>query len=167
MLLQRPLNLVGVDAVLQDLRDADVRGISVEELTNDKTISWIWKNAGIDPRNQDSINGALRIAWCKSRARVRRWQEEGLFVQEEMRRTLCFFDVQASEWANRAEKAKAIRGPDDSEEFAQGRVAYAMRQASIRRKIRDYAEARWVNSLAHLKAGVGAISLDDTNWGFA
>ncbi|KIK66951.1 hypothetical protein GYMLUDRAFT_55551 [Collybiopsis luxurians FD-317 M1] len=58
-MLQQPLNLVGVDAVLQDLRDADIRGISVEELTDDKTISWIWKNAGIDPKNQDSINDGI------------------------------------------------------------------------------------------------------------
>ncbi|KIK52939.1 hypothetical protein GYMLUDRAFT_250770 [Collybiopsis luxurians FD-317 M1] len=133
MHLQKPLNLVGVDCVLLELKDVDIRGISVEELTDDTTISWIWKGAGIDPREQNNINDTLRIAWCKARAITKRKSE-------------------ALMWEKRAEQAKKVREVGDSEQLAEGRVAYAKRQAVIRRRIKDHYEAGWAEALEKVRS---------------
>ncbi|KAF8806032.1 hypothetical protein BYT27DRAFT_7102856, partial [Phlegmacium glaucopus] len=41
---------------------------------------------------------ALRIEWCRARARAHRWQEECLLLHEEMRRILAFFAWQHQCW---------------------------------------------------------------------
>ena len=45
---------------------------------------------------------ALRIEWCRVRARAMRWSEEVLLLREEMRRVLVFLEWQATWWEKRA-----------------------------------------------------------------
>ncbi|KAG2354774.1 hypothetical protein BDR07DRAFT_1545883, partial [Suillus spraguei] len=57
--------------------------------SGNRTLSWIWKAHGIasDAPEGETILLALRIEWCKSRARAMRWVEEVQLLQEEMRRS--------------------------------------------------------------------------------
>jgi hypothetical protein len=87
---------------------------------------------------------ALRIEWCKARARAHRWQEECLLLREEMRRVLAFFGWQAEDWDRIAQDHadKSLTGSDnDSIQF--GKVAYASLQATIRRKMKIHCENKW------------------------
>ena len=45
---------------------------------------------------------ALRIEWCRTRARAMRWSEEVLLVQEEMRRVLEYMSWLANWWSSHA-----------------------------------------------------------------
>jgi len=44
---------------------------------------------------------ALRIEWCKARARAHRWQEECLLLREEMSRVILSFQYSARQWIER------------------------------------------------------------------
>lgn len=90
------------------------------------TISWIW--LGVDTTDSESLGTAIaeavRVEFCKSWAREKRWNEETLLLKEEMRRTLVTFRWEAVKWQN-----VIVEGPGPEVE---GRNAYAFRQAHIR-----------------------------------
>lgn len=66
-----------------------------------------------------------------------RWSEEVELLQEEMRRTKEYFVWHAEWWEGHA-------GPyDHRSDFAEGVHAYAQRQASIRRRMRDWCVNAW------------------------
>jgi hypothetical protein len=77
------------------------------------------------------------VEWCKARARMLRWKEEVLLLQEEMRRTSASLDGLAAEWE---ERASNVWGPEGLHD---GQRGYALRQAAIRRRIKSTFEARW------------------------
>jgi len=95
---------------------------------------------------------ALRVEWCKSRARAMRWTEETLLLLEEMRRTLQFLEWQTNFWV---ERASALEGVVEEStvnlvgsrtlvpERNEGLRAYALRQASIRSHLRDKFKSLW------------------------
>ena len=87
---------------------------------------------------------ALRIEWCKARARAHRWQEECLLLREEMRRVIAFFSWQAEDWKHIAEEHanKSLTGLDDNL-IRIRRVAYASLQAAIRQKMKIHCENKW------------------------
>lgn len=94
---------------------------------------------------------ALRIQWCKARARAMRWSEEVLILREEMRRVLAFLTWHAVWWDQQVQRRTGL-----SLEAAEGVAAYAYKQASIRRKIRSSFDTLWRSSWASLDQGVGA-----------
>ncbi|KAF5379975.1 hypothetical protein D9757_010248 [Collybiopsis confluens] len=154
-------------------RDNDVRRINPEvmdiefEVNGENGISWIWQGAGISPTDQTNINECLRIAWCKARARARRWQEEGILLQEEMRRVLETLEFEAQVWDSHAKLGAQLRlkgEVEDSLEISQGRVAFAARQAQIRRRIRLHCGKMWQATLLKLCTGPGACTLTDSHW---
>ncbi|KAF9060340.1 hypothetical protein BDP27DRAFT_1452773 [Rhodocollybia butyracea] len=163
------LRLGGTETVFKEFRVKDTRGIDCDamdaEHEAETDLLWIWLGEGIDPSDQETINESLRIAWCKSRALAHRWQEEGLLVQEEMRRTIETFEYKAREWEQRGTLAKEIRSHsiggqvllEDDSGFVQGRAAYTARQAAIRWKLRDYCNSTWSQMLSLLRSGVGDI----------
>ncbi|KIK58470.1 hypothetical protein GYMLUDRAFT_246160 [Collybiopsis luxurians FD-317 M1] len=176
------LNLVETDAIFKVLRDRDVCGIEKDamdaELEGDVSLSWIWVNDMINPNDQETISECFHIAWCKSRARAHCWQEEGLLIQEEMRHTLETFESVTRDWEHKAWRGACVQKSEgqqpmqvgylaDNEEFAQGRVAYAHKQAVIRQKIHDFCAAKWTPALEKLTSGLGAISLMEDKWIFA
>ncbi|KAJ7858617.1 hypothetical protein B0H14DRAFT_2206500, partial [Mycena olivaceomarginata] len=111
-----------------------------------RQVSWIWTGAGMMGADAD-LEEALRIEWCKAYARTRRWREEMLLVDEEVRCAGVTLEFRAREWDQRA-MAVPI-GESQWEEWnratgqlagwtyerAEGAVAYALKQAAVFRNI--------------------------------
>lgn len=158
------LNLTGVDQVFKPLQDQDICGINREAMDIDTkgnaSWSWIWMNVELKPDDKKSVAECkfsclsayhilcliictdLRISWVKSCAKTHCWQEEGLLIQEEMRRTIAFLEFEAQEWECMGVLASEVQSPngiapgvpgylEDSPAIAQDNVAYAARQAVI------------------------------------
>ncbi|SJL15638.1 uncharacterized protein ARMOST_19142 [Armillaria ostoyae] len=90
--------------ILRPLKNEDVRGLDqYNELMSEghRNLAWIWKTnlQGGDKGLQE----ALRMEWCKSRARAQRWQEECDLLIEELRRVQVTFACYAEQWTKRAE----------------------------------------------------------------
>lgn len=147
------------DHKLPALTDPDVRGISDGEdgqSEGKKQLPWIWKVMGVigkddgDLHLRDCASGskihvlcsfsspALRIEWCKSRARAMRFSEEVELLLEENRRILQFFQWQESWWLIKAERKGDI--PPMRRE---GSRAYALRQAALRAGLRGHFTHMW------------------------
>ncbi|KAF8869347.1 hypothetical protein BD779DRAFT_1457769, partial [Infundibulicybe gibba] len=151
-----PLKKQGWMKELPVLAEADVRGLNVgDEGTTEgrRTISWIWKAPTGQASEATAIiqiqNLALRIEWCKARARAHRWQEECLLLQEEMRRTLAFFQFEVDSWM----QVGLDLAPSESNE---GLRAYAFRQANSRAGLFSRCEKIWNNCAQYLALGEGA-----------
>ncbi len=75
---------------LQVLKKEDIRGPGKDpdEMNGRFVPSWIWlvprANASAT-QNEEEFNDSMRAEWAKTRARMMRWQEEQLIVEEEMR----------------------------------------------------------------------------------
>ncbi|KAJ7702934.1 hypothetical protein B0H16DRAFT_1347222 [Mycena metata] len=91
-----------------------------------RTLSWIWYTAKTTDPDEAELVEALRVEWCKAYARMRRWREDVVLVEEEMRRTIEYGYWASVEWLARA-NARTNRG--GSEELEEGLVAYAFEQA--------------------------------------
>jgi len=81
---------------------------------------------------------AMRVEWCKARARANRWAKEVELLQEEMRRVAAFFEWHAAWWDKRA-PIRVGFGETESEAL----TAYASRQAAIRRSMRKRCLILW------------------------
>lgn len=78
------------------------------------------------------------MEWCKARARAHRWEEEVLLLREEMRRVLAFFEWQAGWWDKQGARRQFV-----SHEFTEGALAYAHRQATLRRRMSTHFRSLW------------------------
>ena len=79
------------------------------------------------------------MEWCKSHARAKRWQEEVLLLQEEMRRVLMFLESEAQTWKVRIQFSK--QGIDEPTQ--EGLSAYAHEQSAVRQELKAYFEDMW------------------------
>ncbi|KAF8062351.1 hypothetical protein FPV67DRAFT_1563697 [Lyophyllum atratum] len=121
------LKKVGWRDQLLSLAAEDIRELAGEEgVGQGKTVmSWIWTTRGVAGIGADDevFRDALRIEWCKSRARAMRFTEEVELLSEEMERVLRFFKWQQESWRAKAEyctpRGEGLRG-------------YAERQAAVR-----------------------------------
>jgi hypothetical protein len=117
----------------------------------------------------NKLSIALRIEWCKARARAHRWQEECLLLAEEMRRVLAFFSWQAEDWRRTAQKVEtqlptsletievvATAEIDAKNVVREGKIAYAHRQGNLRDKIKHHCENEWVGLCSKLQYMEGA-----------
>ncbi|KAK7024189.1 hypothetical protein VNI00_016497 [Paramarasmius palmivorus] len=94
--------------------------------------SWIWLAAdGGGFASDEALYAGLRVEWTTSYARLNRWVEECILLEEEMRRTLVSLRRMASQWK--------LRGRTGYE----GRDGYAFRQASIYEALADHFETMW------------------------
>ncbi|KAF7342685.1 CxC2 domain-containing protein [Mycena sanguinolenta] len=96
--------------------------------------SWIWLAAGaMDGVIGEEMRACIRVEWCKAYARVKRWREEVLLLQEEMVRCLRTLKWQAKTWDQRAApsyyQGKIVYSPV----HLQGATAFAARQVASRR----------------------------------
>lgn len=129
---------------------------------NHRELSWIWLvgHAGGRPTEatEDEINEckclitgtifksshlsvhlAMRVEWCKQRARPLRWGEEKGLVVEEMRRTIEYFRWKSCWWDERGvEKCR-----DASPAVLRGLVAYSVKQASVYSKLATAFDEQW------------------------
>jgi hypothetical protein len=136
---------------LQELKDADVRGPGREEFETSSSRfvqSWIWTAAiqtSVSSKDPD-LDTALRVEWCKSEERAKRYEEEVELVVEEMRRTLVTFELNAREWETRiaslAQYTSAL-----SPAVTSGAAAYAHKQAGIQRKLVQVFASDWYGAL--------------------
>jgi hypothetical protein len=93
---------------------------------------------------------ALRIEWCQSRARAMRWSEEVLLLREEMRRVVAFLQWRGGWWEERQD---VLRGLEM--EHNEGVIAYARKQAHIRRSIQTSFEGMWCGLDDFMALGIG------------
>lgn len=118
-----------------------------------------------------TIGLAIRIEWCKARARAHRWQEECALLVEEMRRVLAFFHWQSNWWTK---KAEPVSGEDWLEQLEQvlnnekvgktkeeicaqeGLRAYALCQAVLCQAMLARFSHTWKNVATYIEYGAGA-----------
>ncbi|KAG2040474.1 hypothetical protein BDR03DRAFT_1008058 [Suillus americanus] len=103
-----------------------------------QNISWIWKMAGVSNNQEEGLQDSLRMEWCKARAQAHRWEEEVLLLHEEMRHVLAFFEWQAGWWDKQGTQRQFV-----SHEFTEGALAYAHRQATLRRRMSTHFRSLW------------------------
>ncbi|KAJ7020579.1 hypothetical protein C8F04DRAFT_1274884 [Mycena alexandri] len=127
--------------------DDDNGGAGVSSTESRRVLSWIWTVAGTTGSDAE-IEEALRIEWAKAYARSRRWKEEVRLLEEEYRQIQLSFEHEARRWEARI---CAIRVGEVEEGYAQGAVAYALKQAEMYRNI----GARAVVTMTEVRRGRG------------
>ncbi|KAJ7510750.1 hypothetical protein B0H11DRAFT_1701190 [Mycena galericulata] len=129
--------------VVHDLRDVEEGGIASYGVValgeGRRTLSWIWYAGKKEEPTEPELMEALRVEWCKAYARMRRWQEDVVLVEEEMRRTIAYGYWAAEEWRRRSE------GREGKVESAleEGLKAYAAEQAQREVSTCVSLEKRW------------------------
>ena len=119
---------------LKELRREDIHGPG-RDLGDKKTTnghfepSWIWlvqRNPTAMSQTEAEFNASMRVEWAKTHARMMRWKEEYMIVQEEMRRVSAWFEWKALWWEKQT-IGRATGQPD----ILHGASAYAHKQAHI------------------------------------
>lgn len=133
----------------EDIRALDSEIFDIDESRNaskgvsfdsgSHQLSWIWLMGGaMDGIAKDDMDGAIRVEWLKSRARVGRWKEEMMLGMDERTYTLASLEYNAQRW----EKLATQR--DDLDVVGQeGAEALARRQAYVYRTLRRHFIALW------------------------
>ena len=134
---------------LKELKDEDIRGPGKDAddrmISNSRyEMSWIWLVPGTANSDDKEFNDSMRVEWAKSRARMMRWKEELLIVQEEMRRVLVYLRWRAEWWRERS----SLRSHADSS-IVSGISGYAHKQAAICSQMAEQCASHW---LPYLKA---------------
>ena len=104
--------------------------------------SWIWlvPRASVDEMDEKEFNENMQVEWAKARARMMRWKEELLIVQEEMRRVIAYHEWKATWWKNRN-----FQHSDPA--IASGFSGYAHKQAAICIQMAEKCAVYWVPHL--------------------
>lgn len=97
----------------------------------------------------DRLLIALRVEWCKSRARAMRLSEEVILLREEMRRVLAYLVWHEEWWLE-----QGTRRGDEDPQLTEGLLAYAAKQADIRHEMRDSFNHLWRHSAEFCALGV-------------
>ena len=136
---------------LRELQPSDIRGPgrNPDDPEDGKSNgrfepSWIWlvtrsqKERG-DNQTEDELNHSMRSEWAQTRARMCRWKEELLIIQEEMRRVLAFFEWRSTWWLYQANLRSHVEPSIRS-----GIVAYAHKQSSLCLKMAARCAGSWL-----------------------
>ncbi|RXW13137.1 hypothetical protein EST38_g12719 [Candolleomyces aberdarensis] len=150
------------------LRAEDVKVLTLDQEGGEghRALTWIWKVKGtVEMKDDPEVQAALRIEWCKTRARAHRWQEECLLLSEEMRRVTCFFEWQISAWNARGEMVVKQPAQPVSEgtpaaivelnerayaDISRGRLAFAARTANMWTRMLETVRTAWAGLDAKL-----------------
>ncbi|KAJ3964320.1 hypothetical protein EV361DRAFT_70089 [Lentinula raphanica] len=101
-----------------------------------RRVSWIWMACGNGQlENEDVLEEGIRVEFCKTHARAKRWEEEVVLVEEEMRRCTTSLEARARVWDERMN----FEGPRaDGMDLIQreGIRAYAASQADVYRRLK-------------------------------
>ncbi|KAJ7019525.1 hypothetical protein C8F04DRAFT_975501 [Mycena alexandri] len=109
-----------------------------------RTLSWIWY--GVSAKNGDEkLHEALRVEWCKAYSRSKRWREELVLLEEEMRRMIEFGRWAEKRWIARASAWTVMLGMTTpiSPEVAEGVRAYALEHADLERRTWEALAVDW------------------------
>ncbi|KAG1844729.1 hypothetical protein C8R48DRAFT_617802 [Suillus tomentosus] len=129
-------------------KDEDVKPLVdpfSRETKGRRCLTWIWMMTGVDTGSDGGDMDEVRVEWCKSRARAMHWAEEIELLQEEMRRVLQFFDWQANWWDEQQDRLIC-----ETAAQREGLVAYAHKQAHIRRQLASRFRVLWTPYLPQL-----------------
>ncbi|KAE9387407.1 hypothetical protein BT96DRAFT_837684, partial [Gymnopus androsaceus JB14] len=108
-----------------------------------RVMSWIWQTTSVNVQDgADKDNELLRVEWGRSRARLARALEEVRYAREDMRRTVEFMECKAEWWVERADWRKV-----EDEALREGLNAYALKQASIQRQLKEMCITIWKKPL--------------------
>ncbi|KAF9555789.1 hypothetical protein CPC08DRAFT_779954 [Agrocybe pediades] len=147
--LSIPLEKMTWQSMLRPLDQSDLVALystddSVRLGEGRRTLPWIWKVDGTGENADDRTQAALRVEWCKARARAHRWQEECLLLAEEMRRVKAYFSWEEQTWLSKADEVKgSLIDAGCMEPTSEGKYAYAIRQSEIRKSMRLRCEDLW------------------------
>jgi hypothetical protein len=86
---------------------------------------------------------ALRIEWCKARARVMRWAEEVELLEEEMQQAIAFCTWHENWWMDRSCQSNADWSVPLPRGHQEGLSVYGLYQASVQRQLREGFESLW------------------------
>ncbi|KAH7902904.1 hypothetical protein BJ138DRAFT_1120962 [Hygrophoropsis aurantiaca] len=153
--LSKVLGRVGWESTLKELTKDDLRSMTdlVDgETEGRKKLTWIWRTAGVEESDNEGLQDAVRMEWCRTRARAMRWSEEVDLLQEEMRRVLQYFAWHAAWW-----EEQGMRRFTADKTLAEGLFAYASRQADIRHHLADTFRELW-GEVPSLIASAGTVS---------
>ncbi|KAJ7242525.1 hypothetical protein C8J57DRAFT_1526216 [Mycena rebaudengoi] len=142
----------GWEKCLPVLRDEDIRGLNERALTEEeaadaeklRALGAVIEGGGakvdVDGNaDEQELIEALRVEWCKAYVRTRRWDEDVVLVEEEMRRTIETGGFLARRWRERA--MARTRGMDA--ELAEGLVAYTEEQVARETVTSRMLETKW------------------------
>jgi hypothetical protein len=93
--------------------------------------SWIWLVTRLpqekgDNQTEEEFNQSMRSEWAQTHARMCRWNEERLIIQEEMRRVLAFLEWRSAWWLEVANQRQDLESSVQS-----GVVGYAHKQSAL------------------------------------
>ncbi|KAF8873302.1 hypothetical protein BD779DRAFT_1679267 [Infundibulicybe gibba] len=162
--LAKILGKIGWQDRLPILADSDKREISEGEFgisDGKQKLSWIWKSLDVAEGGDDNLRDALRIEWCKSRARAMRFREEVELLLEEMRRVQRFLVWQEEFWARKGDVS--AWGDNIHPMRAEGLRAYANRQAALRHALRDHFGEIWKFTEEYVALTKSAIKVGGTD----
>ena len=133
---------------LKELHDKDISGPGKDpedtSTTNSRyEPSWIWlvtrsSNDNLELDEED-FNNSMRIEWAKARARMMRWKEELLIVQEEMRRVIAYHGWKAEWWRDRG-----VSRSEGEATVLSGLSGYANKQVSICNQMAERCAIHWL-----------------------
>jgi hypothetical protein len=142
---------------LKDLKDSDVRGPGKDDFYLQEAgkanygaskgryeMSWIWlvphSKSEVDRNSSEQVfDEGLRVEWSKSQARKMRWEEEVQIIQEEMRRTIVYYEWKQQWWLDQNPQ------PSTSEDtIRQGITAYSQKQAYYCRCMAESFAMAWL-----------------------
>ncbi|KAJ3725420.1 hypothetical protein C8R42DRAFT_718938 [Lentinula raphanica] len=129
-----------------------------------RRVSWIWMACGNgELQDEGVLEDGIRVEYCKAHARAKRWQEEVILIEEEMRRCLVSLEARAQVWDNRM----AFAGPqaEETDEIQkEGIRAYAASQADVYRRLKNRFVGLW-ESGARKRAIERAAALENRDEG--
>ena len=127
---------------LKDLKNSDVRGPGKDDFYIQEPgkaslgaskgrfeISWIWlvpqPRSEVEADSSEQVfDEGMRIEWSKSQARKKRWEEEVEMIQEEMRRTIVYYEWKELWWIQQIDQQTT-----HEHSIQHGIAAYAQKQA--------------------------------------
>jgi hypothetical protein len=135
---------------LRELNDQDIRGPGkdADDISSNSRYepSWIWLMPNVsgssNVNQEDEFNESMRVEWVKARARMTRWKEELLLVQEEMRRVIDYLRWRGEWWRKRS----SLRTHSD-DTISSGISGYANKQAVICSRIAGQCACYWLPRL--------------------
>lgn len=137
---------------LKVLHKDDIKGPGKEEgeSSGRYVMSWIWmvpraETEGTEALEGEELDESLRVEWMKSKARLERWEEEVLLVQEEMRRSIVYLRWESDWWLKRQ-----LDVPSKSASIVHGINAYASKQSALLGALAQRFSDTWVPILRSL-----------------